>query len=79
MYGKMQVSVLTEFFLSPFTYIPKISGASPISLFTILLAFPQLLSNPHGGWEYPLGLQFGEPSFTFGGQKLLMAVPFLVY
>ena len=27
----------------------------------------------------PAGSQFGEPSFTFGGQKSLRAVTFLVY
>ena len=40
--------------------------------------FPQLLSNHHGGWQHPLD-QFWEPSFTYGDQKSLMAVTFLVY
>ena len=33
---------------------------------------------PVAGGSIP-GSQFGEPSFTFGGQKSLMAVTFLVY
>ena len=32
-----------------------------------------------GGVAAPAGSQFGELSFTFEGQKSLMAVPFLVY
>ena len=56
-------------------------GPNPISLFTLrsgrwlLLASPQLLSNQRGGWQH---WKFWEPSFTFGGQKSLMAVTFLV-
>ena len=41
MYGKMQASELTEFIHS---YVPQMSGENPVSLFTLLLAFPQLLS-----------------------------------
>ena len=37
------------------------SGASPVPLLILLLAFPQLLSNHHGGWEYPLDCSFGRP------------------
>ena len=50
----------------------------PVSFFTLVLAFPQLLSNL---WALvaSAGSQFWEPSFTFGGQKSLMAVTFLVY
>ena len=85
MSGKKQAFVLTEFILS---YAPQLSGANPVSLFTLLLAFSQLLSNwvwgkPEGGPPHPLDHmdhnQFGEPSFTFGGQQWLMAVSFLVY
>ena len=55
-------------------------GPNPVSLFTLrdgrwlLLASPQLLSNQRGGWPH---WKFWEPSFTFGGQKSLMAVTFL--
>ena len=35
--------------------------------------YPQLLSNG-GGVAKSAGSQFGEPSFTFGGQRSLMAV-----
>ena len=58
---------------------------NPVSLFTLrsgrwlLLAYSQLLSNHLDRWQHPLDLSFGEPSFTFGGQKSLMAVTFLVY
>ena len=85
MSGKKQAFVLTEFSLS---YAPQLSGANPVSLFTLLLAFSQLLSKwvwgkPEGGPPHPLDHmdhnQFGEPSFTFGGQQWLMAVSFLVY
>ena len=55
---------------------PQLSGANPVSLFTLLLKFPQLLSNHPWAWQH---LHFGELSFTFGGQKPLMAVTFLVY
>ena len=30
-------------------YAPQLFGANPVSLFTLLLAFPQLLSNHYGG------------------------------
>ena len=75
MYGKRQASWLSEFIPS---YAPQLSGANPVFLFTLLLAFPQLLSNHCGGMAASDGSQFGEPSFTFGGQKSLMAVTFLV-
>ena len=81
-------------------------------MFTLLLAFPQLLRNHHGevggagvvvvdcwgvgglvgGVDWSGGERVGggwggggsildrlEPSFTFGDQKLLMAVTFLIY
>ena len=71
----MQASGLTDSFLS---YAPQLSGGQ--SLFISLRAFPQLFSNHHGGWGVAAcaGLQFGEPSFTFGGQKSLMAVTFFI-
>ena len=50
-------------------------GPNPLSLFTFLLALPQLLS---GGQQPSAVSQLGELSFTFGGQKSLMAVTFLV-
>ena len=58
------------------SYAPQLSGANPVSLFTLrsgpigrwlLLAFPQLLSNHHGVWQLavavadPLDLSFGSP------------------
>ena len=54
----------------------ELSGASPVSLFTLLLTFPQLLSNHPWAWQH---LHFWELSFRFGGQKSLMAVTFLIY
>ena len=36
-------------------------GPNPVSLFTLLLALPQLLSNHHGGWQHRLDLSFGSP------------------
>ena len=47
-----------------------LSGAKPVSLLTLLLAVPQLLSNHHGvggGGGSITGPQFWELSFTFGG------------
>ena len=55
---------------------PPLSGATPVPSFTLLPAFPQLLSSHPWGWQH---LHFRELSFTFGGQKSLMAVTFLVY
>ena len=43
-----------------------------------LLDFSQLLSSHLEGVAASVRSQFWEPSFTFGGQKLLMAMPFLV-
>ena len=52
------------------SYAPQLSGANPVSLFTLrsgpsgrwlLLAFPQLPSNHHGVWQRPLDLSFGSP------------------
>ena len=75
------------------SYVPQLCGPNPVSLFTLssgscgrwlLLVFPQLLSNHHGGWITMAGggiwwIELWEPAFTFGGQKSLMAVTFLVY
>ena len=47
-------------------------GPNPVSLFTLLLAFPQLLSNHHGGWQHRLDLSFGSPQIklpTYAGSS----------
>ena len=54
----MQASGLTEF--TPFI-APQLSGANLISLFSLLPAFPQLLSNHHGEWQHLLDQSFGSP------------------
>ena len=46
------------------SYAAQLSGANPVFLFTVLLAFPQLLSNHLGAAASPR-LQSGEPAFTF--------------
>ena len=61
------------------SYAPQLSGANPVSLFTLFLAFPQLLSNHRWGGSTSAESQFWASSFTFGGQKSLMAVKFLVH
>lgn len=39
--------------LSPsLSHAPQLSGAHPVSSFTLLLALPQLLSNHRGGWQH---------------------------
>ena len=57
------------------SYVPQLCGPNPVSLFTLssgscgrwlLLVFPQLLSNHHGGWitmavAASAGLSFGSP------------------
>ena len=43
------------------SYAPQLSGANLISLFTLLLTFPQLLSNHHGEWQHLLDRCFGSP------------------
>ena len=72
MFGKMQASGLTEF--SPFQWTSAIEGQSSF-LVHLASCIPQLL----WGVTTSVGSQFGEPSFTYGGQTLLMAVTFLVY
>ena len=43
------------------SYTPELSGAILVSLFTLPLAFPQLLSCHHVGWQHPLHHSFGSP------------------
>ena len=43
------------------SYAPQLSGANPVSLFTLLLEFPQLLSKHRGGWQHPMDHSFGSP------------------
>ena len=57
--GRCKPLDLLNSFLS---YAPQQSGASPVSLFILLLAFPQVLCNHK--W-HPLN-QFWEHSFIFG-------------
>ena len=59
MSGKKQAFVLTEFILS---YAPQLSGANPVSLFTLLLAFSQLLGNHHWGMAAFAGSVLGALS-----------------
>ena len=42
------------------SYAPQLSGANSVSLFTLLLAFPQLLSNHCWGWQHLLDLSLGS-------------------
>ena len=75
MYGMMQTCELTEFI--PFVCNPAIWGQSCF-LVRFASCIPQLLSNHPGWWQHPL-ITALEDSFTFGGQKWLMAVTFFVY
>ena len=82
MHGNMQASGLTE--LIPFI-CPQLSGAK--SCFLSPKGWPLLVSTPHPSNQASQQSllvvaasaisHFGEPSFTLGGQKLLMAVTFL--
>ena len=76
MYGKMEASGLTEFI--PFLRTSALWDQSCflVHFVSCILAAPQ--QSPLGV-AASAGSQFWEPSFTFGGQKLLMAVTFLVY
>ena len=56
-----------------FSFAPQLSEAKAV------LAFPQLLSIHSGGGAASARSQFWELSFTFGGQKSLMALTFLIY
>ena len=64
---------------------PQLAGANPVSLFALRshrwlpLASPSSLAVTMEGVAEFSGSQFGERSFTFGGQESLMAVIFLVY
>ena len=80
----MEASGLTEFI--PFIYISAIWGqilfpCSPEGVpdGCFLNSLHPSTSAISVGVEAFGGLQFGELSFTFGGQKSLMAVTFLVY
>ena len=42
------------------SYAPQLPGANLVSLFILLLAFPQLLSNHHREWQHPLDPSFGS-------------------
>lgn len=53
-------------------------GPNPVSLFTLLLEI-RVEEMGVGRVTASTGSQFGELSFTFEGQKSLMAMPFLVY
>lgn len=70
----MQVSGLIA--LVP--YAPQLSGADPVSLFTLLFALPQLLSSHHKGGSICWISAWGALT-TFRGQKSLMAVKCPVY
>ena len=43
------------------SYASQLSGANPVFLLTLLLAFPQLFSSHHGGWQCPLDSSCGSP------------------
>ena len=83
MYGKMQAAGLTE--LIPFKCTLAIWGKSCllVHLKEWQMAVSCIPSSSSaitiGGWQASAGSQFWEPSFTFGGQKLLMAMIFHVY
>ena len=56
--GRCRPLNLLNSFLS---YAHQLCGANPVSLFTWLLAFPQLLSNHRRSWQHPLDCSFGSP------------------
>ena len=76
MYGKMQDSGFTEFI--PFICTSAIWGQSCflVDLASCIPPAPQ-----QSPWEVAASpeSQFWESSFTFGGQKSLMTVTFLIY
>ena len=83
--GRCNPSELTE--LTPFICTSAIWSqilfpCSPYGLADMadgcFLHFLEVLSSHCGGWWHLLD-QFWEPLLTFGGQKSLMAVTFLVY
>ena len=66
------------------SYAPQLSGANPVHLKEWQMAAfcvppAPALQQSSQRVAASTGSQFWEPSFTFGGQKLLMAVTFLVY
>ena len=74
MYRKTQASGLTEFI--PFICTSAIPGQS---CFLTHLASCTPPAPQQSLLGVAAGSQFGEPAFTFGGQKSLMAVTFLAY
>ena len=44
------------------SHAPRLSGANPISSYTLLLSFPQLLCNHLRGWQLLLDHRFGSPN-----------------
>ena len=76
MYGKTQASGLTQFI--PFLCSSAIWGHSGFLVYLASWIFPAPQQSPKG-LAASSGSQFWEPSFTFGGQKSLMAVTFLIY
>ena len=55
--GRCKPLVSLNSFLS---YAPQLSGTNPVLLFTLLLAFLQLLSNHCWGWQHLLDHSFGS-------------------
>ena len=76
MYEKMQASGLTEFI--PFICISAIWG-QPCFLVHLASCIPPAPQLSPCGVAASAASQFWKPSFTFGGQKSLMAVTFPVY
>ena len=66
------------------SYAPQRSEANPISLFTLrsdrrlLLAFCQLLSNHHWGWQHPLDGSFRSPHLHLVARNLWWLWHFLL-
>ena len=73
-YGNIQASGLTEFI--SFICTSAIWGQSCL---LVHLASCNPPAPQQSLWGVAVGSQFGEPTFTFGGQKSLMAVTFLAY
>ena len=63
---------------SLFSYAPQLSGQSCFLAHLAACILPAPQQSPWG-LAASAGSQFWEPLFTFGGQKLLMAVTGLVY
>ena len=72
MHGKMQASGLTEFL--PFICTSAVWG-QPVSFFTFFPAFPNSSTVTVGGGRGNIHwITFQKRSFSFGGQKSIMAV-----